>query len=254
MDRNNSIFTEIFCGQLCSTIQCRQCHYVSKAFDPFWDLSLPIPTKSSSKSSSLYGGFDSSTMTSNPTLLDCFHEFTRKDVLEGNDQFYCSKCKQHQDGTKEFNIYRFPRVLVVHLKRFSYRKYSRSKLNTEVVFPPRLNLTEFMPRRSSQQEPPIYNLYAVSNHMGSTGGGHYTAHCNISPSRGADSWFTFNDSNVRQTSAAGIGGPSAYVLFYTQERTWGDICGSSRWQRSSDTWVAVQPKKKPQATFWVSLF
>ncbi|KAH0504265.1 Ubiquitin carboxyl-terminal hydrolase 2, partial [Microtus ochrogaster] len=37
----------------------------------------------------------------------------------------------------------------------------------------------------------VYNLYAVSNHSGTTMGGHYTAYCR---SPGTGEWHTFNDS------------------------------------------------------------
>lgn len=37
----------------------------------------------------------------------------------------------------------------------------------------------------------MYNLYAVSNHSGTTMGGHYTAYCR-NPNSGE--WYTFNDS------------------------------------------------------------
>lgn len=37
----------------------------------------------------------------------------------------------------------------------------------------------------------VYNLYAVSNHSGTTMGGHYTAYCR-NPNSGE--WYTFNDS------------------------------------------------------------
>ena len=39
----------------------------------------------------------------------------------------------------------------------------------------------------------IYDLYAVSNHYGSLGGGHYTAFCK-NPI--ADTWFEFDDAQV----------------------------------------------------------
>lgn len=37
----------------------------------------------------------------------------------------------------------------------------------------------------------VYNLYAVSNHSGTTMGGHYTAYC-CNPENGE--WYTYNDS------------------------------------------------------------
>lgn len=37
---------EFFVGQLKSTLTCTECRYRSLTFDPFWDLSLPIPSVS----------------------------------------------------------------------------------------------------------------------------------------------------------------------------------------------------------------
>lgn len=34
---------DLFVGQLKSSLTCSECGYCSTAFDPFWDLSLPIP-------------------------------------------------------------------------------------------------------------------------------------------------------------------------------------------------------------------
>jgi len=202
-ERNVSVLSDLFCGQLCSTIVCQKCRHVSKAFDPFWDLSLPIP-----KSRGL--GRQSSV-----DLMMCFKMFYQQELLAGMDQYYCGKCKKHRDVTKALAIFRFPRVLVVHLKRFQQGGYSRSKLATDVSFPHQLDLSDFKsPIQSSNSLK--YHLFAVSNHMGGTGGGHYTAHCNVSSSMSPDAWYTFNDSNVSRVSAGSIGGSSAYVLFYRQ--------------------------------------
>jgi hypothetical protein len=45
--KNDSIITEIFGGQLQSSIECLTCHHISYCFDPFLDLSLPIGAGSS---------------------------------------------------------------------------------------------------------------------------------------------------------------------------------------------------------------
>lgn len=47
----------------------------------------------------------------------------------------------------------------------------------------------------TSSEEPIYELYAVSNHYGGLGGGHYTAY-----GKNNGRWFEFNDSSVRQSS------------------------------------------------------
>ena len=56
---------------------------------------------------------------------------------------------------------------------------------------------------------PIYNLYAISNHFGGLGGGHYTA-----TAKNGGKWYDFNDSSVRECREGSIGGSGAYILFY----------------------------------------
>ena len=66
-----------------------------------------------------------------------------------------------------------------------------------------------------EAEPVLYDLYAVSNHMGNLHGGHYTAFCKNAPT---DQWFHFDDSRVSAVSAAQVKdtvcSEAAYLLFY----------------------------------------
>lgn len=57
----------------------------------------------------------------------------------------------------------------------------------------------------------VYDLYAVSNHYGSMGGGHYTAYGkNVN-----GNWYDFNDSSVSGVRDQGsVVSAAAYVLFY----------------------------------------
>ena len=45
LNRNDSIITDLFCGQFKSTIICPECNWVSVTFDPFYTLNLPIVDK-----------------------------------------------------------------------------------------------------------------------------------------------------------------------------------------------------------------
>lgn len=60
----------------------------------------------------------------------------------------------------------------------------------------------------------IYDLFAVSNHMGGLGGGHYTAH--VKANDGA--WWLMNDGICTKVEPkdeeAEIVTSNAYVLFY----------------------------------------
>lgn len=61
-----------------------------------------------------------------------------------------------------------------------------------------------------QDVPPVYDLYAVSNHFGGMGGGHYNAYCKMPNGN----WWCFDDSHVHAVDKDKICSSSAYVLFY----------------------------------------
>ncbi|XP_046719241.1 ubiquitin carboxyl-terminal hydrolase 2a isoform X2 [Silurus meridionalis] len=192
LEREDSKIVDLFVGQLKSSLTCTECGYCSTVFDPFWDLSLPIGKG--------YGEV---------SLMDCMRLFTKEDVLDGDEKPTCYRCKARRKCTKKFTVQKFPKILVLHLKRFSEARVRSSKLSTFVNFPMKdLDLREFASDRSSSA---VYNLYAVSNHSGTTMGGHYTAYC-CNPDSGE--WYTFNDSRVTPMSSSQVRSSDAYLLFY----------------------------------------
>ncbi|CEO95488.1 USP domain-containing protein [Plasmodiophora brassicae] len=188
-DRNLSFLSTLFCGQLKSSVVCGSCSYVSRTFDPFWDLSLQIKR----------------TATRSCTLLDCFTVFTKDEVFSG---YYCSKCKKHVDARRRLSLHRLPTVLVIHLKRFEYSSSFPTKLNDIVDFPLQdLSLESFY---SGSGAPAVYDLVAVSNHYGNISGGHYTAFGKVAP----NAWAEFNDSRASTITLSSVKSPAAYVLFF----------------------------------------
>ncbi|OPJ80763.1 ubiquitin carboxyl-terminal hydrolase 4 isoform A [Patagioenas fasciata monilis] len=148
-------------------------------------------------------------------LRDCIELFTTMETLGEHDPWYCPNCKKHQQATKKFDLWSLPRILVVHLKRFSYSRYWRDKLDTVVLFPIRgLNMSEFVcdPRAGSY----VYDLIAVSNHYGAMGVGHYTAYAK---NKVNGKWYYFDDSSVSVASEDQIVTKAAYVLFYQRRNS-----------------------------------
>lgn len=91
---------------------------------------------------------------------------------------YCPRCKEHRQATKKLDLWMLPDILVFHLKRFSYSRYSKNKLDTFVNFPIHdLDLSKYV--ISKDGKPHVYELYAISNHYGGLGGGHYTAYAKV---------------------------------------------------------------------------
>uniref|UniRef100_A0AAR2KIS5 ubiquitinyl hydrolase 1 n=2 Tax=Pygocentrus nattereri TaxID=42514 RepID=A0AAR2KIS5_PYGNA len=112
-------------------------------------------------------------------LQECIELFTTVETLEEENPWYCPTCKKHQLATKKLDLWSLPEVLIIHLKRFSYTKYSREKLDTIVDFPLRhLDFSGCLLRKAGTDcEPPSrYDLIAVSNHYGGLRDGHCTFH------------------------------------------------------------------------------
>uniref|UniRef100_A0A4W5KL12 Ubiquitin carboxyl-terminal hydrolase n=1 Tax=Hucho hucho TaxID=62062 RepID=A0A4W5KL12_9TELE len=144
-------------------------------------------------------------------LKDCIELFTTKEKLGAEDPWYCPNCKEHQQATKKLDLWSLPPVLVVHLKRFSYSRYMRDKLDSLVDFPLRY---EFL--IDPNAGPCRYNLIAVSNHYGGMGGGHYTAYAK---NKDDGKWYNFDDSSVSPANQDQIVSKAAYVLFYQRQDT-----------------------------------
>ena len=122
------------------------------------------------------------------TLDDCLDEFGKEEILSQNDAWYCPQCKEHRRASKKFELWKVPDVLVIHLKRFSAQGRFRDKLDLMVDFPTEgLDLTRRVAIDDGKEL--IYDLFAVDNHYGGLGGGHYTA---FAQNFYDDSWYEYN--------------------------------------------------------------
>jgi ubiquitin C-terminal hydrolase len=103
----------------------------------------------------------------------------------------CPRCRTLRKATKTLSLSRLPPVLLIHLKRFSFKGPFTDKIEKQVDFPLKgLDLTNYMlpplppgvDRTGTQTYPPEdprlqippyrYDLYAVTNHFGSLSSGH----------------------------------------------------------------------------------
>ncbi|GLT88415.1 hypothetical protein SLE2022_064420 [Rubroshorea leprosula] len=145
------------------------------------------------------------------SLYKCLEGFLQEEPLGLDDMWFCPSCKMHQQANKKLDLWRLPEILIIHLKRFSYSRMLKNKLETFVDFPIQdLDLSNYIAQQNSQ---PCnrYRLYAIINHYGGLGGGHYTAFVNL----GHEEWYEFDDGSVRSVPEYSIKTSAAYVLFYT---------------------------------------
>lgn len=95
-------------------------------------------------------------------------------MLTAENQWYCNRCKELRQAEKTLEIWTAPDVLVIHLKRFSANRQFRDKIDVTVEFPIEgLDLTNIVGVGGGKTLK--YDLFAVDNHYGGLGGGHYTA-------------------------------------------------------------------------------
>ena len=146
-------------------------------------------------------------------LAACVEAFIQEEPLGKDDMWYCRQCQEHVPALKKLDLWRMPPVLVMHLKRFSYSRIYRDKIDTLVDFPlNNLDMSPYVLPNASSGPAPIYDLYAVVNHFGGMGGGHYTAY-----TRHAEegTWHLYDDSHCTPVEAsAALNNSAAYVLFY----------------------------------------
>ena len=144
-------------------------------------------------------------------LADCLAAFCKEETLSEQDPWYCSRCQDFRCASKKMDLFSLPDILILHLKRFAYTSRSREKISTLVHFPIRGLDLSHIGGRAGDGAGGIYDLFAVSNHMGGLGGGHYTAYVR---NRVAGVWYLHDDSRVSEVSEDEIVSSSAYVLFY----------------------------------------
>mmetsp|Transcript_3756 Transcript_3756/g.5500 ORF Transcript_3756/g.5500 Transcript_3756/m.5500 type:complete len:560 (-) Transcript_3756:129-1808(-) len=199
LSRNKSLIVDLFQGQFRNTCICKECNHKNIRFEPSMYLSLPISD-------------------SCRTLEDCLDLFLEEDTLTGDNQWYCEKCKCHTDATKKTDLWVLPPILIVHLKRFTYNDFGRAVSGQKNDVALKYPLKQFDLSRKVKSiggGTPVYDLYAVSNHLGGTGSGHYTAYA---LNRFDNAWYEFNDSSYQKIDPVTTfeTSSSPYVLFYNR--------------------------------------
>jgi len=90
------------------------------------DLSIPIPSS--------YGSL---------SLKDCLKNFIEPESME-KCGYKCEKCKAVDKMKKDITVFRFPKILVIHLKRFT----RRNKLTNTIEIPVNLDMRNYAPHSS----------------------------------------------------------------------------------------------------------
>ena len=152
--------------------------------------------------------------TDNITLDDCLQLFNEEEYLDKENEWFCQKCKNKVNASKKLEFFYLPKILCICLSRFKKVMHYYEKNGKYVDFPlDNLQMNKYMTLNDGKKY--VYDLFAVCQHYGGTGGGHYTAICKNYDEK----WYTYDDSNCSLSSKEDVCTRSAYILFY-RRRDW----------------------------------
>ena len=172
---------------------------------------------------------------------------TKSEILENGNEWYCSSCQKHQKAMRKVTFWKnkLPKILILSLKRFEFRDLSnnnqsgllgsnnnshREKIEDFIDIPLEgLNMKEFCYLNNQNNSNNkidseindnncIYDLFAICNHFGRMGFGHYTAFARDYVNNELSSqWYLFDDDIVRKCiNPNEVNSKAAYILFYRQ--------------------------------------
>ncbi|WKY01823.1 hypothetical protein Q1695_015660 [Nippostrongylus brasiliensis] len=145
------------------------------------------------------------------SLEHCLEKFSCPETLDA--LIHCDTCNERTKRDKVMTIWRLPRYLIIHLKRFEFlRSEGRmGKCKRVITFP--LRQFDPAPFVDGNGEKSKYECIAIANHYGQLSSGHFVAYA-----RGNDEkWLLLNDCSVREVSEEEVDRAGAYLLFFERK-------------------------------------
>jgi len=197
---HEEVFKKTFCGIFADQKICKDCPHSYEREEEFY--SIPVTVKCRTLESSL-------------------EQFVNDEVMEGENAYYCEKCRESRTTVKRLRIKSLPQVLVIQLKRFWYDwEAGRAiKFDDSFQFPWILDVKPYTSQGNSKDETKslsgsdkdlaehaatddqyFYELVGIIVHSGQANAGHYYSFIkNRRSSTGhVNRWYRFNDTTVEE--------------------------------------------------------
>lgn len=110
--------TDAFYGQILNKTACKKCQKRKLSFDTFSSLSLC---------------FNESRQGQEYYLEDMLQHFLEEEDIKG--KVYCKKCDKEKNQITKSCLWRLPKILVIHFKRFKIEDDEFVKIQNHVSFP-----------------------------------------------------------------------------------------------------------------------
>ena len=208
LDKNKkdfSIIRELFIGSITTKFICEYCNSHAPLFENFITLSLDIPLH---KDKEVY------------TLNDCMEHTFQDEKLDKHNKLNCDFCGIKNKSTKQIKLWKTPKILIIHFKRFKMNNYGQqvAKITNEILYPSKkLNLSEYHHENSPYKDNCIYDLFGINIHKellhNSVDVGHYVS---VVKNRYNNKWYLFNDA-CEPKQIKHKQNKNAYMLFYIKK-------------------------------------
>ena len=197
---------DYFEGKFYTTFTCDDCNKDSSLNESFTTINLQIK--------------------SHRNLKDSLNSFFEGEILDGENKYFCEKCKNKVRAEKKITVKDLPQCFVFVLNRFEYYydKMLRNKISNYCELPDVIDMTPFYDWVEVDSDLHFY-LTGMIIHRGSSEIGHYYS---IIKDPDLNKWLLLNDEEIyeidedymREQAFGNFenngppDNPSAYVLFY----------------------------------------
>ena len=166
-------------------------------------------------------------------IHEALAEFCKSEVMEGNNQVYCDRCKRNTNTILRSAISELPNMMILSLKRFDldYNTFETVKVNSRCAFEQTLSMKRYtlegieameQAELENQEADAMdigseesalghledkdyeFKLAGVLVHAGVAQGGHYYSFINDRNPGSEDKWYRFDDEDVTPFDPASI--------------------------------------------------
>jgi ubiquitin C-terminal hydrolase len=140
------------------------------------------------------------------------------------EDFLCEGCKKKSDIIKSQEIFRFPEVLMIFIKRFVFHPKPKKLSNSIQIDSQYLDLADYLYADESspqgkkfvqkEKKRGKYKLKSFIEHYGEINYGHYVAYCH---NEDLGKWALYNDNKTRlieDEKSILETGSNVYAMFY----------------------------------------
>ena len=197
---------ECFEGKFYSTFTCDECNHDSSSTETFTTINLQVKN--------------------HKNLKESLNSFFEGEIFDGENMYFCEKCKKKVRAEKKISIKDLPKSFVFVLNRFEfdYDKMIRNKINNYCELPQKIDMTSFYDGVEVDSDL-TFDLTGMIIHEGNSEFGHYYS---IIKDEELNKWILFNDNQIMECEEEFIENhafgnkeengpvdtPSAYVIFY----------------------------------------